>query len=197
MNIGERITTSDQPEYTSIIIYPYIEKWKLILLALWVAGFTFVGAYMFYILFGGVYSLEVVSDNIEDTRDQQLVYTIVFLGFWFYFEYKTLRALLWYKFGREFVRLDSDALTHKRSIFNYGKAHRYFYENIKKMRQFENDNTTFGQFFENAIWSLGTDGIIFEYFKKEKTFGRRLSEKDGKLLLRFIEDKVKTLRKKK
>lgn len=195
--IGDRISTEDHNDSTTVIIYPKIQNWKIILLALWVAGFTFVGAVMFYYLFGGVYSLEVISDQAEDIRDQQLVYLIVFLGFWAYFEYKTVKALLWFRYGREFIRLSGDSLSHKRSILGYGRSNSYFYENIKNLKTIEQDNTSFGQFFENATWGLGTDSISYSYHNKEKSFGRRLDEKSARLLLRFMDDRIKKLRKKK
>ena len=195
--IGDRISTEDSEKSTSIIIFPKIERWKEWLLTFWVMGFTFVGAVMIYLLFGGVYSLEVVSDNVEDTRDQQLVYTIVFLGFWFYFEYKTVKALLWYKFGKELVKIDTEALSIKKSTFGYGKANRYFFENIKNFHHNKPDDTSFGQFFESAYWSLGIDSLVFEYFGKSKSFGRRLDEKNSRLLMRFIDDRIKNLHKKK
>jgi len=195
--IGERISTEDHADSTTIIIYPKLVMWKLWLLAIWVGGFTFIGVVMMYLLAGGIYSLEVVADNVEDIRDQQLVYLIVFLGFWFYFEYKTVKSLLWYRFGREYIKLDRDSLTHKRAILGYGKSVRYFYDNMKTIHQIKPETTSFGYFFENAYWSLGTDAIGFTHFNKAKSFGRRLDEKTGKLLLRFIDDKVKTLRKKK
>lgn len=196
LTIGENITAEDHADHkTTIVIKPHVAKWKLILMASWLVGFTFVGIYMFWILFGGVYTLEVISDNIEDTRDKQLIYTIVFLGFWFYFEYKTLKATLWFLYGRELIKLDRESLTYKKSILGYGKASSFFYDNMKNIHLFTSDNTSFGQFFENAIWSQGTDGIIFNYFGKEKSFGKRLDEKSSKLLLRFIDDRIKKLRK--
>ncbi|MBL7899645.1 MAG: hypothetical protein JNJ99_13990 [Crocinitomicaceae bacterium] len=197
INIGERISTEDHPGSTTVIISPFLERWKLILMTTWFLAFTFVGFYMIYLLSGGAYALEVIGDNVEDIRDQQLVYLIVFLGFWAYFEYKIGKAILWYHFGKEFIRLDSDSFSHKRAILGYGRSNRYFYENMKQIELFESDSTAFGQFFENAYWSLGTDGITFTYFGKSKSFGRRLDEKTSKKLLNFLDDKIKTLRKKK
>lgn len=196
MQIGDNISTEDHIDNkTTIVIKPKVARWKLILMTAWLLGFTFVGIYMFWILFGGVYSLEVISDNIEDTRDQQLIYTIVFLGFWFYFEYKTLKAVLWFQYGKELIKLDREGMIYKKSILGYGRAYTFFYENMKNFRVFENDNTSFGQYFENAIWSQGTDGLIFNYFGKEKALAKRVDEKNSKLLLRFIDDRVKKLRK--
>lgn len=195
--IGDRISTEDHADSTTIIILPKIQRWKEWLLTLWVVGFTFIGAVMIYLLLGGIYSLQVVGDNIEDIRDQQLVYLIVFLGFWAYFEYKVVKALLWYKFGKELVKIDRDALWIKRSVLSYGKSHQYFFENIKNFHQIKHDDTGFAQFFENAYWSLGTDALAFDYFTKGKSFGRKLDEKTAKLLMRFMDDRIKTLRKKK
>lgn len=195
--IGDRISTEDQPDSTTIVILPKIQRWKEWLLTLWVVGFTFIGAVMIYLLLGGIYSLQVVGDNVEDIRDQQLVYTIVFLGFWAYFEYKVVKALLWYKFGKELIKINRDALWIKRSVLSYGKSQQYFFENIKNFHQIKHDDTGFAQFFENAYWSLGTDALAFDYFTKGKSFGRKLDEKTAKLLIRFMDDRIKTLRKKK
>ena len=195
--IGDRISTEDHSDYTTIIIFPKLQRWKEWLLTLWVVGFTFIGAVMIYLLMGGIYTLNVVSDNVENIYDQQLVYLIVFLGFWAYFEFKTVKALLWYKFGKELIRIDRDALSIKRSILSYGKSHRYFFENIKNFHQPKNDDTNFAQFFENAYWSLGTDALAFDYFTKGKSFGRKLDEKTARLLMRYMDDRIKFLRKKK
>jgi len=195
--IGDRISMEDQSDSTTIVILPKIQRWKEWLLTIWVAGFTFIGAVMIYLLLGGIYSLQVVGDNVEDIRDQQLVYTIVFLGFWAYFEFKVVKALLWYKFGKELIKIDRDTLWIKRSVLSYGKSHRYFFDNIKNFHLIKHDDTGFGQFFENAYWSLGTDALTFDYFTKAKSFGRKLDEKTANLLMRFMDDRIKTLRKKK
>ena len=121
----------------------------------------------------------------------------MFLGFWAYFEYKTLRALLWYRFGKELIRIDNDGLSLKKSIFSYGKAHRYFFENIKNFHQRKEESTSFGTFFENAYWAMGTDALVFDYNKKARSFGRRLEPKTSRLLLRLIDDRVKKKLKRK
>lgn len=196
--IGDRISTKDHQDHTTIIIYPKKEKVKEFLLLLWVLGFTFVGIYMFYLLLWGLDDVLVNGDDVEEIRDKQKIYLIVFLGFWIYFEYKTVMALLWYKFGKELIKIDDVAVSIKRSIFSYGKASRYLFENIKDFKTVEQDNTTFSHFFDNAYWTIGTDALSFSYFGKTKLFGRRLDEKSAKLLLRFIDDRVKKrMRKKK
>ena len=79
----------------------------------------------------------------------------------------------------------------KKSIFSYGKASRFLFQNIKNFSQRKDENTSFGAYFENAFWALGTDALVFDYFKKTKSFGRRLDANSSRLLLRLIDDRVK------
>ncbi|MCG8573970.1 MAG: hypothetical protein MI810_03735 [Flavobacteriales bacterium] len=195
--IGDRISTEDHPNDTTIIIYPIKKRVREILLTAWVLSFTLVGLYLIYILSTGVENLNAPEDWTEEDYRNQKVYLIVFIGFWAYFEYKTLKALLWYKFGKELIRIDTEALHVKRSIFSYGKSHRFFFENIKEFGAQERNETSFGQYFENAYWTVGTDAIGFKHFGKSKSFGRKLDEKSTRLLIRFIDDRIKKLRKKK
>lgn len=189
--IGDRISVEDDKNVTTIVIRPLRVWWKEILLSLWVAGFTFVGLVMIYQLINGFASLNYPEAPSEEQIDNQIIYAIVFLGFWAYFEYKTVKSLLWYRFGKELVKIDPDGFTLKKSILSYGKANRYFFENMKEFHQRKEEPTNFGNFFENAFWSLGTDSLEFTHQGKTKSFGRRIDQKSGRLLLRLIDDRVK------
>lgn len=189
--IGDRISVQDSDGITTIVIEPKRTWWKEILLTLWVLGFTFVGLVMLYSLatnFSGVNYDEMPT---EDQIRNQTIYAVVFLSFWAYFEYKTVKALLWYRFGKELIRIDGDGFTLKKSILAYGKANRYFFENMKEFQQRVDEATSFGAYFENAYWALGTDAIIFNHHKKVISFGRRVDAKSGRLLVRLIDDRIK------
>lgn len=195
--IGDRISVVDSEGETTIVIRPIRVLWKEILLLVWVLSFTFVGVVVFYLLATGFSSLSYPTPPTQQELDNQFIYGVVFLGFWAYFEYKTVKALLWYRFGKELLKIDSQALFLKKSILSYGKAHQYFFENIKNFSQRKNEETSFNMFFENAYWAMGTDALLFDYHGKTKSFGRRLDERTGKLLLRLIDDRVKKQLKKK
>lgn len=189
--IGDRISVEDNDGITTIVINPIRIWWKEILLTLWVMSFTFVGLVMMYMLFTNFASLNYAGTPTEEDVDNQVIYGVVFLGFWAYFEYKTVKSLLWYRFGKELIRIDNDAFLLKRSILSYGKANRYFFENMKNVHQRKEESTSFNTYFENAFWALGTDAIAFDYQGKTKSFGRRIDQKEGRLLLRLIDDRVK------
>lgn len=194
--IGDRISIEDFEQTTTIVIRPLRSKIKEFFLLIWVLGFTFVGFTMLYLLFTDFAGLNYNDVITAEDKDSQFIYGIVFMGFWFYFEYKTVKALLWYRFGKELIKIDNDALFLKKSILTYGKANRYFFENIKNFHQRKFEEGSFGGFFENAYWALGTDELVFQYQGKTKSFGRRLDEKSGRLLLRLIDDRVRRKLKK-
>ncbi|MFT5820693.1 MAG: hypothetical protein ACI8ZM_001938 [Crocinitomix sp.] len=189
--IGDRVSFEDNAGATTIVINPLRVWWKEVLLTIWVAGFSFVGLVMIYMLLTGFSSLNYDGAATENQVDNQIIYSIVFLGFWAYFEYKTLKALLWYRFGKELILIDNDGFSLKKSILSYGRARRYFFENMKDFHQRKDEPTSFGNFFENAYWALGTDALAFTHNGKGKTFARRMDEKTGKLLLNLIDDRVK------
>lgn len=168
-----------------------------ILFTAWSIGFTFVGLYMIYLLFfGGVNELNTGENYDEEVKRQQVIYLIIFVSFWAYFEVSTMKALIWTLFGKELIMIDAEALNVKRAIFSYGRSNRYFYENIKKLRVEKDDATSLNKFLDRAYWSPGSDTVKLEYLGKNKSFGRKLDEKDATLLLRFINDRIKKNRKK-
>ncbi|MBD3636309.1 MAG: hypothetical protein HUJ25_03125 [Crocinitomicaceae bacterium] len=195
--IGDRISMEDHEKSSTVVILPKRVLWKDILLISWVVCFSFAGLYVIYLLFfGGINELKVGENFDQDIREQQIIYLAIFTGFWFYFEYVTLKTMLWYLFGKELIMIDTEGLWVKRSILSYGKSHRFFFENIKKLRYEKGDDTSLNQFLNNAYWSLGSDALFLEYKTKKKSFGRRLEEKEAKLLLRYINDRMKKWRRK-
>ena len=198
IEIGERISAKDhEDKTTTIVILPKRVLWKEALLTLWLAGFTFVGVVAIYILITGVELLNTAPGASAEDFDKQKIYLIVFIGFWFYFWFKVARAWLWYRFGKELIKIDRTGLSIKKSIFGYGKAKSYLLENMKKFSLIKEEKTNFGNFFENSFWALGTDILTFDYFGKVKTFGRRVEMKEGRLLQRLIDDRVRKQLKRK
>lgn len=195
--IGDRISTLTEKNEASIVILPKRKRWKEALLVAWVVGFTTIGVYVIYLLMTGLETIDnsaLEGDQVENLRDQK-VYLWVFLGFWAFFEYSVVKGFLWVLFGKELIRITSDGLTIKNSIFSYGKAERYFLENIKNIELIEQKPFSFSFDYENAFWRKGTDNISFEYKNKTINFGKKLDPKDANLLKRYFEDKVKKLKK--
>ena len=195
--IGDRISTEDHEKSTTVVIIPKRILWKEILLVTWVLAFSVAGFYVIYLLFfGGIDELATGINYDETVRDQQLIYLAIFTAFWGYFEYITVKAVLWNIFGKELLMIDTEALSVKKSILGYGKANRYFFENIKSLKYEKPDSTSLNSFLDNAYWSTGTEVFKLDYLGKNKSFGKKVDEKEATLLLRFLNDRVKKWRKK-
>ena len=65
-----------------------------------------------------------------EKMQEQLVYYLAF-GILDYFLYKIVRILVWRKFGKEYLKIDEDRLTLKKSIWGYGKAKDFLLDNLK------------------------------------------------------------------
>ena len=176
--IGERITFEDHKGYTTIIISPPSVDWKNAMLFGWVLAWSYVGIYIIYNFAAGLFN-----------QDQK-IYFGAFMVFWFYFEFRSIKSLLWIRYGKEMMKIDDQYLVFKKSIKTYGKAHKYFLENVKKFSTIENNESKFIKAFENSYWELGKETMQFEAMGKTIKFGRKLNEQDVKLLFKVIEKRL-------
>jgi hypothetical protein len=171
--ISERVSYRKTPEELTIVITGKIEKSKETLLLTWLLAWSFCGIYIFIQLF------------LDYSREEKL-YFIVFLSFWFFFEYKILKAFRWRKWGKEYIRKSIDLLTIKKSITDYAKADEYFIENIKNLTFIEKNKTNFLNQLENSFWVIGDDKISFDYQGKTICFGMQLTEKEVNSILKLL-----------
>ncbi|MFD1551304.1 hypothetical protein DNU06_12715 [Putridiphycobacter roseus] len=196
-SIGNRILVIDEKDNCKVIISPLKERWKEALLFAWLMAFTIIGFYMIYLLFFGMDSIDnsQIEGDITEVLRNQKIYLLVFVAFWMYFEFKVLKGFLWLWKGKELIQITKDEITIKHGIFSYGKANKYFIDNVKNFDLVEHKTFSFGFDYENAFWRQGTDALIFDANGKSIGFGKKLNEKDAKLLWRLLKDRIKKLAK--
>ena len=144
--IGTRINYNDTPKECTIIVGPKRTRWKEAILFAWLLGFTLVGLYMIYMLVWGIDYLDnsqIEGDPDEILRNQKIYFAIV-IAFWAYFEYKVLKGFLWLIGGKELIKINKDEITIKNSFLGYGKANRYFTDNVKNWSLVEHKTYSFG-----------------------------------------------------
>ena len=103
--IGDRVSYKVHEDYSTIVISTNIDKWKETLLLTWLLGWTICGSVFFYFLFAGDFV----------TREEKLM-LLVMCVFWLFFQIRIGKAYLWRKSGMEFIRIDKDLMTIKKSI---------------------------------------------------------------------------------
>jgi len=180
--IGDRISIVEGKQATTIVIYPEKSTWKSTLLYAWFSMWTVIG-------------ILVMQQLFEDYKREEKMILIVFLVFWTYFFVRIGRAVIWQAKGKELMKFNDQAFIYKKSIFGYGKAHDYFYENIKKVRLYEPKPNSFEDYFQNVYFFVGGEKLIFDYAGKEIKFARKIQEKEAKLLFQYstklIESKLR------
>lgn len=175
--ISERISYRKTSEETTIIITGKIERSKESLLLAWILAWSFCGILILIALFG-------------DYPREQKLYFVIFLSFWTYFEYKVIYVFRYRKWGKEYLRIADGKLTIKRSISKIAKANEYFIENIRNLSIIEKNNKSFFQQLEKSFWTIGDEGISFEYLGKFIKLGIQLDEVENKKLLKFLKEEL-------
>lgn len=175
--IGARISFVDDKKRTTIVIYPENIGWQKALMGAWFFMWLTIGATMFW------------SFTLKLTEQEKII-VFVFLVFWGYYAIRVGRAFLWMMFGKEKLKIDETALTLKNTIKDYGKATPYFIENIKKVRIQQPKENSIQAVWESSFWIRGGERLEFDYLGKTIRFGRKLEEKEVKLLFNLITKRI-------
>ena len=181
--IGERVSFEDDKGVTTIVIRPEDKVLEKGLMGAWVAMWMTIGVIMVWSYF------------TFDLTQQEEIIVCVFMAFWAYYAFKVSRSFVWLMWGKELIKINEASLTYKRSVKRYGKAVPYYLENIKKMKLEFPDQNSIQKVWESSPWVNGGERFEFEYLGKVIRFGRKLNEKDAKLLFNVltkrIEDQLK------
>ena len=182
--IGNRISFIDNKGKTTIVISP--EKNYLItaLMGGWLAMWMTIGITVIWSLFSFLLS------------QQEEIIIYIFLVFWFYYAFKVSRSFLWLLYGKELIKIDNLALHYKRSLLKYGKSVPYYFENISNFSFSVPEPSSIKAIWESSPWISGGERFHFDYFNKMIRFGRKISEKDAKLLYQLINKRIQERSKK-
>lgn len=176
--IGNRVSFVDEKNRTTVVIYPEKKTWVSGLMGAWVSMWMVIGATMSWALI-----------TLKLTDKEQIILW-VFLAFWFYYAFKVTRSLFWILWGKELIMIDEVAMHYKRSIKKYGSSVPYYFENIKKFKLEHPKEGSIQAIWESSPWVGGGERIDFEYKGKLVRFGRKLEERDAKLLFDLVTKKV-------
>jgi hypothetical protein len=182
--IGERISFLDSQQKTTILIESEKNFWVNALMGSWLSMWVTIGTIIVWAYFSIALS------------DEEKIALAVFMSFWLYFTIRISRAFFWLIWGKESIKIDETALYYKRSIRGYGRSHVYYLENIRKIRLFTPKEKSFQSVWEASPWIRGGERLEFDYMNKVVRFGRKLNEKDSKLLYQLITKKVEERLKK-
>ena len=182
--IGERVSFSEDKIRTTIVIEPENTYWVKGLMGAWLSMWLTIGAVVIWAYF----TLKLTS--------QEGIILLIFLSFWVYYAVKVARSFFWLLWGKEMIKIDEASLTYKKSIKKYGRAVPYYFENINKMAMSVPEERSIQRVWEASPWIRGGERIEFEYNGKMIRFGRKLNEKDAKLLFQLVTKRMEERLKK-
>lgn len=182
--IGERTSFVDDVHRTTIVIDAENIGWQKAVMGAWVSMWMTIGFTMMW------------SFTLKLTEQEQII-VVIFLVFWAYYAYRVGRQFLWLLWGKEYIKINETSLSIKNGIKKYGKSKAYFLENITKMTTEQPKENSIQSIWEKSPWIKGGERIEFEYGGKRIKFGRKLNEKDTKILFQLISKRIEDQLKRK
>jgi hypothetical protein len=176
--IGKRISFVDEKKKTTVVIHSDAASWVKTVMGGWVAMWLAIGAIVIW------------SFSTFDFTGQEKIILVIFLTFWAYYANRVTRSWLWLIWGKELIKIDETSFMYKKSVRKIGKATPYYLENITKLRVSHPEERSLQAAWEKSPWIVGGERMEFDYMGKVIKFGRKLDEKDSKLLFKFLTRKI-------
>lgn len=175
--IGDRISFVDTKQKLTIVITPEQNFWNRAFMGAWLAMWLAIGGIMIW------------SFTLKLT-DQEKIIVAGFLSFWAYYAFRVGRQFFWLLWGKEMLKIDVDGFTRKNAIKGYGKSTNYFLENIKTLRMDMPKERSLQAVWEASPWIGGGERLSFDYTGKTIRFGKKINEKDAKILFQLVTRRI-------
>lgn len=175
--IGNRISFVEDKQKTTIVIQPEKIGWINSLMGAWVAMWFTIGVTL------------IVSLFAMDFKKEEVLIVIIFLVFWLYYLVRVGRQFIWLLWGKEMIKLNTKGFVYKKDIKGYGKAILYYYDNMEAFESYIPEVKSIQYVWEKSPWTRGGERLQFGYQGRFIRFGRKLEEKEAKLLFQLVNNK--------
>jgi hypothetical protein len=171
--ISDRVSILKTGELLSIVILPTTDRKKLFLLFLWLLAWTVCGIIVFISYF-----------KLTDSNSK--LFIIIYLSFWFYFEYNIAKTFIWKKFGREKIWIKDGLLHYQKEINKRGRIREFNLSLVSKFRLIELSTTSFADIVNQSFWVKGGERIEFDSQSKTIRLGMQLSDMEARIIVNEI-----------
>ncbi|HET6245295.1 MAG: hypothetical protein H0V01_15065 [Bacteroidetes bacterium] len=171
--LSERVSVSQTKESLSIVITPDVEPLKQTLLSTWVVFWSFAGLVILTQIFG------------EYSREQK-TFMFIWLLFWAYFEYVTVYAWVWKKYGFEKLTIMEGKLNYRRFIKGKGKMKIFNISSIKDINITQESANSIFSNLNNSYWVVGGERISIDENSNKTKFGIKLTNTEAVSVVKLI-----------
>ena len=171
--IGERISILKKENLLSVVILPTTDKNKLRLLFLWLMAWTVCG-------------LIVFMNYFKVTDHNSKLFIMIYLSFWFYFEFNIVRTFIWKRSGKEKLWIKEGIMYYQREINKKGKIKEYDLNLISPLQVVELKPTRFSDIVNQSFWVKG--GERLQFFSQEKIIllGMQITDEEAKKIMKEV-----------
>jgi len=167
--VGERISILKNDQLLSIVILPGLDKKRLFAIFLWLMAWTVCGIIVFI--------------NYFKTTDQNIkLFIIVYLSFWFYFEFNIVRSFIWKRSGKEKIWIQDGILYYQRELNKKGKINEFNIGLVSPVEIIELSPTRFSDTIMQSFWIKGGERLEFVSQGKHILFGMQLSNEEARII---------------
>lgn len=167
-----KVTVDEDDSKVIISIFPNISAQQRSILFFWIILWIILGVSMFIYL--------------PQSSGDERVFVMVYLAFWAYFLFSSVKSMIWCVYGAEFLKLEDGQLSYKRSFKGYGGVIDYDLENIKQLGLIQHKENSFAKSYSETFWNIGGERLGFEYLGKKVAFGMKLTDKDAKAISKRV-----------
>jgi hypothetical protein len=175
--LSERISILKKEELLSIVILPGLDKKRLAAILVWLIAWSLCGIVMFIGYF--------------DTKQTDAkLFILIYLSFWFYFEYNIVRSYFWKRSGKEKLWIKGGILHYQRELHKRGKIVELDLSLVNPIELIELRPTRFMDTISQSFWIRGGERLLLQSQSKQIRFGMQLSDADAKQLQREINKSI-------
>lgn len=171
--IGERISIFKKENVLSVVILSTTEKMKLRLMFLWLMAWTVCGIIVF-------------ANYFRVTDQNSKLFIIIYLAFWFYFEFNIIRTFMWKRNGKEKLWIKDGALHYQREINGKGKIQDFDLNVISPLELIELKPTRFSDTINQSFWIKGGERLQFQSQSKLVLLGMQITDEEAKKIMKEI-----------
>ncbi len=171
--IGERISILKKENLISVVILPTNDKNKLRLLFLWLMAWTVCG-------------LVVFANYFKVTDQQSKLFIMIYLSFWFYFEFNIVRTFIWKRSGKEKLWIQDGILHYQREINKKGKIQEFNLNLVSPLQVVELKPTRFSDIVNQSFWVKGGERLEFYTQSKIVRLGMQISDDEAKKVMKDV-----------
>ena len=171
--ISDRVSILKKENLISIVILPTTDKTKLRVLFLWLLAWTVCG-------------LIVFANYFKVTDQNAKLFIMVYLSFWFYFEFNIVRTFIWKRSGKEKLWIQEGIVYYQRELNKKGKIHEFSLSLISPLQIIELKPTRFSDIVNQSFWVKGGERLEFYAQSQNVRLGMQISDDEAKNIMKEI-----------